>query len=267
MSIFNFKSYKKFCNDWVLQQPKAGRGQFRKMALHLNVNPVIITQVLKGDRNFNEEQAYELTQFLGLSSVETDYFLLLMKYEKAGTYKLQKYYLEKIKVSQKNANEIKNRLPKDKLLSAEAKATFYSNWYYSGIRLLTAIPEYQSEESIANYFGMPLTKVREVVNFLVENNLCFRKKNKIICSDQSTHIDAKSPLVSRHHKNWREQSAVNMLKENDNNMFFTAPIVIDQETADYIKQELLSCIERLSKKSTKAPSEQLMCLNIDWFHI
>ncbi|MEZ4873629.1 MAG: hypothetical protein R2827_15590 [Bdellovibrionales bacterium] len=66
MEIFDFENYKDFTNNWVHSQPKKGRGIYRKMALHIGVNPVIISQVLNGDRHFSAEQTLEVTEFLGL---------------------------------------------------------------------------------------------------------------------------------------------------------------------------------------------------------
>lgn len=37
-SIYQFDNYKKFFNSWIENQPKKGHGEYRRLALHLNVS-------------------------------------------------------------------------------------------------------------------------------------------------------------------------------------------------------------------------------------
>ncbi len=177
MDLYSFSNYKEFTLKWIKSQPKKGYGQLRKLAQHLDINAVIVTQVFNGPRNLSVEQAFDATSFFGLNELESDYYLLLVQHERAGNYRLQDNFAKKIKELKTKATKIKSRLPKNKQeLSFETKALFYSDWFYSGIRLITAIDGFNSPEAIANYFYLPVRKVREVLDFLTENNLCIEKK-------------------------------------------------------------------------------------------
>jgi hypothetical protein len=46
---------------------------------------------------------------------------------------------------------------------------------------------------------------------------------------------------------------------------FTGPMVLSKEVAVEIRKELVSMIERVTKKVGPSKSEQLHCLNVDWF--
>ena len=79
MNVFEYKNYKHCVNSWISLQPKAGHGQLRQLALHLGVNSVVMSQVFRGDRDLTPEQALGVTQFMGLSELERDYFFLLVQ--------------------------------------------------------------------------------------------------------------------------------------------------------------------------------------------
>ncbi|MEZ4873627.1 MAG: hypothetical protein R2827_15580 [Bdellovibrionales bacterium] len=56
-----------------------------------------------------------------------------------------------------------------------------------------------------------------------------------------------------------------MDQQLEENLFFTAPVVIDSKTMQAMKDQILATIQRLTKKTASAPSEELVCLNIDLF--
>lgn len=70
MEIFDFTDYKKFIVSLLKLGPKKGRGSLKKMAEHLQVNSVVMSQIFKGDRNLNLEQAWELSEYFGFSELE-----------------------------------------------------------------------------------------------------------------------------------------------------------------------------------------------------
>ncbi|MBI1861558.1 MAG: hypothetical protein HYR96_11635 [Deltaproteobacteria bacterium] len=82
ISVFQYTEYKSF----VLEAARllGGRGQFRKMALHLGVHPTLITLIFRGDRHLTSDQAADLCSYLHLSEIESDYFVTLVELQRAG---------------------------------------------------------------------------------------------------------------------------------------------------------------------------------------
>src|SRR6185437_12471204 len=105
-SIFEYQSYKKFTHDWVKTMPKNGHGQLRRIAKHLGISSVSVSHIFNGPRDLSEEQALELGDFFGLSEVETDYLLLLVRLERAGTHKLKEQIKRKIAKAQSEAQNL-----------------------------------------------------------------------------------------------------------------------------------------------------------------
>lgn len=265
MTVFDYQNYKDFYLSYLQNLSKKGHGNFRKLAHHLNVSPVIVSQIFKGDRHLSLEQAYEATSFFGFNKMESRYFLLLVQKERAGTHKLKKELLEQIKELQEKAQNLQNRIPKITQLSEASKVTYYSQWYYGALRLFCDIAQGSTAEELAARFQLPITTVRRIVDFLLENSLCIEVKGRIQRTPLSTHLEASHPLVFRHHHNWRIKALQHMEQMNENNFFFTGPMVLSEEAIQQIRQTLVSTIEKVTKITVESRSETLACLNVDWF--
>lgn len=95
-SLFEYQNYVDFLREWIELRPSQGRGQISQMARHLNISSVSMSYIVNGQRNLSEEQAVELVEFLGLTDIESEFFLTLVQFERAGSKKLERIYLKKL---------------------------------------------------------------------------------------------------------------------------------------------------------------------------
>ncbi len=265
MNVFEFKDYKKFINSWISEQPRGGRGQIKKMATHLHVSTTLMSQVLKADKHFSLETASELTDYLGLNEKEVEYFILLVEYQRAGAFKLKKILEKKVVREQQAGTKLQNRLKNDRELNHEEKMQFYSSWLYSGVRLLSALPEMNTSKIISERLNVPLNLVNKIVQFLLEKNLCALENNKLTYGSYRTHVGSDSPFVVKHHQNWRIKGFHSMELRRDEDLFFTQPMALSREASEKIRLMLPGMIEQLHAISGPSESEVVRCLNIDWF--
>jgi uncharacterized protein (TIGR02147 family) len=265
MTIYEFEDYKKFLRAWIEAEPKAGRGLIRKMADHLRVSSTMMSHILSGDKHFSFEAANELALFIGLEDAESDYFLLLLSYAKAGSFSLQERFKKKIIAEQKKSKEVTKRVKADADLPETAKTIFYSNWLYAGVRNMTACPGMQNVDEIASHLNLPRASIKKVIDFLLRNGLSLEENGKIVPGPKQTHISHQSPLVSRHHQNWRLQGFSKMIDADEKNLFFTAPMSLSHETSELIRHKIPFFIEDMIKLVRPSKSEVVRCLNIDWF--
>ena len=138
IKLYDYTDYKDYINDWIQSLSKS-RGKYLELAGELGIHTTLISQIFKGERDLNQEQAYQLTEYLGFNDLEKEYFIDLVNYARAGSYKLEEHLLKKIKKLQSELSNIKSRIKHKKVLSEEDKALFYSNWFYSAIRLSTSV--------------------------------------------------------------------------------------------------------------------------------
>ena len=267
MSPFEFDNYKKYIVTRIEQMPKGGRGEFKRIAEKLHMHTTMVSQIFSGSKDLNLEQACLLCDYLGLTAFETDYFLALVQLSRAGTPRLKLQIQRQITALKKQSKQIVNRIPQDAALSEETKATFYSNWYYSGIRLLTSIEGYQDIDSISEYFELPKARVRQVLDFLLAHKLCVEKNGKFEMGPQLTHIDGESPLVQRHHFNWRIKAMQHYEKLNASEMAFSAPLSISEKDFAAVRELLVQFVKNLSDIVKDSDAEKVACLNLDWFEV
>ncbi|MDD4974826.1 MAG: TIGR02147 family protein [Bacteriovorax sp.] len=266
MSLFDYHDYKKYVNEWIEIQPKNGHGQLRKISQHLGINSVVMSQVFRGERDLTIEQALSVTQFIGLTTLERDYFLLLVQRARAGTNDLRKVFTKQLDDMKVASQALKNRI-KHEAFTDEDRATFYSHWYFSAIRLGVSIPEHNQLTKIADHLNLERSLVAKVVEFLLKNKLIVEKKNKLDMGPQVTHVGHDSPFVNRHHSNWRLQGLQAMENPREQNLFYTGPMAISHKACEEIRKNLIDTIEKTTKKASQSESEILYCLNIDWFKI
>jgi uncharacterized protein (TIGR02147 family) len=263
ISIYSFENYREFLATWLKSNGK--RGISGQMAKTMRISSTMISLILKGEKNLSLEQAADLADFLGMSENETDYFFLLVEINRAGTEVLKQKLGKKRKAMQKEAQKISSRVKKDLELTEESKAIFYSNWMYSGIRILSAIPNFQSVSEIAKRIAVPLPIAAGMIDFLIQHGLCKMQNGKITFGPLSTHEDSDSPHVNKHHQNWRFKSMQSMESRQNSDLFFTSPMALSAETALEIRKQLPTFIEEVMKKVGPSESEKSYCLNIDWF--
>ncbi len=265
MNVFEFRDYKVFLNHWIKEHPKGGRGQLKKMADYVGVSTTLISQVLKADKHFSMETAAEITEYIGLNNKETEYFLLLIEHQRAGAFKLKKILEKRLEREQSAGAQLKNRLKTDRQLSDDEKMQFYSSWMYSAIRILSAVPEMIDAKTISERLNIPLGLTSEIINFLLEKNLCVIENNKLTYGAYRTHIGKDSPFVVKHHQNWRLKGFQPMELRRDEDLFFTQPMALSKDAAEKIRLMLPGIIEQLHSIGGPSESEVVRCLNIDWF--
>ena len=175
VSIIDHSNYRTFIRKKFLEMPKKGYGQANKLALFLEVHTTLVSQVLKGSKTFTLEQGALTCDFLALTDLETEYFLLLVQLDRAGNESLRKFFKKQLQGLKEKTSELVNRLQSKKKLSEEKRAVFYSDWTYSAIRQLTAIKGFQSIDLLASYLDLPKKRTREIIDFLLAVGLCLEE--------------------------------------------------------------------------------------------
>lgn len=201
---------------------------------------------------------------MGLNHLETDYFLKLVQIERAGSEELKKVFVRHLTQIRLRANEVRARVAETKEITDRERATFYSSWQYSFVRLLTSIDQFQTPEQIAKRLNMSVSRVQEILDFLRSTGLCNESHGKYRRSEKNTHVDASSPLAVRHHQNWRNRAIELQERMTPEDLCFTAPVSLSSKDLSKTKAILLDAISEISKLVAKSPSEEIAYLGIDW---
>jgi hypothetical protein len=265
MKVFDFNDYKAFLKDRILEMPGSGRGFRLRMAEHLRIHTTLVSQVLNGPKHFTLEQAALLCELLALPRLEARYFLALVQSSRAGNETLRRQLASQLQELKAQGEELVHRLPPQKTLTEEAKGVFYSSWQYSAVRLCASIEGLRSAERIAEYLGIPPSRVARLLEFLLNEGLVVEQGGGLALGPPETHLEADSPHVSRHHANWRLRALERTPPLRTHELMFTSPLTIAREDMPKIRQSLVEAIDEATKVVLGSKPDTLACLNIDWF--
>jgi len=265
VSIYQFNSYKMFFNDWVARQPKNGHGEYRRLALALGVSTTLISQVFNGDKDISLEMASDICDYLHLNDEESEYFLLLVEMEKAGSFKLKNRLSKQIKDRKDRAKKLENRFKKETVLDESARQIYYSSWIYPALRILVDIPDLNDIEKISERLLIPKNQLLKFLEFMVKHNLIIQKQNKLKMGPSSVYLPATDPLANRNHQNFRNLAIQKMNFHNDESFYYTGLYSLSESVANELRKALPDFIEELLKKVKPSASETARCLNIDFF--
>jgi len=265
VKIYHFDSYKDYVNAWIQQQPNNGHGEYRRLALALGISTTMISQIFHGPKDLSLELACETMEYLSLDEDESDFFLLLVEFSKAGSVKLRSRLKRQIKERQEKAKKLENRLRKEHTLDDQSKQQYYSNWLYPGIRILTDLPEINSAEVLAERLQMPKNQILKMISFLLETKLIVQREGKLAIGPAHIYLPPTDPLSTRNLQNWRHLAFQKMNFQTDETFFYSGQYALSEEVAQHIRKTLPDFVESTLKLVRPSPSETVRCLNIDFF--
>lgn len=267
ISIYQYESYKSFFNDWVAQQPKKGHGEYRRLAMALNVSTTMISQIFNSEKDLSLELACEMSDYLLLRDEESEYFLLLVEHSKAGSAKLKSRLMKQIKDRQDKAKKLENRVKAATTLGDQEKNLYYSNWTFQAIRLLAELSDINSVDHVVDRLALPKNQVIKTLDFLIKNGLVIQKGGKLSRGPTHVYLPASDSLVPKHHWNWRQLGIQKMTFNSDDHFFYTGQYSLSEKLADQIRKQLPDFIKDIVERVKPSESETIRCLNIDFFDV
>ena len=267
MNAFDFSDYRLFIRSKVESSDRGGHGQYRKIADFLGIPSSLLSQVMSSRRELSMESASLICEYFGLRELEAEYFITLIEFERAGNESLRARKKAKLDVLRRSGMQLEERISHEKKLSETQKAIFYSQWFYSGIRLISSIEGRNNIESMSEMLKLPRSVVAQAVSFLIETGLCVEQNGQIRIGPMSTHVGNDSAMVVRHHLNWRLKIMNQLATPRDHELAFTGPAVISHEACVEIKKKILMLIDDWGHEVDQAKEQKLVCLNVDWFEI
>ncbi len=266
VNIFQYSDYKLFIIDFG--KKNEGRGFFLRLSKKLGVHPTLLSHIFKGEKNLSLDQAYKLSGIIELNFHETEFFLLLINYERAFDRELKNFYSEKIQGTQKSYQYMDYQLQEKDTMSYEEKALLYSDWVYLAIYHLLNLPEVYSIEKISSYFEIPFQEVKERIGDLERMGLVQQEEDGYKMLKKYSHIKADDKLIWNFHKSWRLKFFEKRSSLKDHELVFTGVFSSSKENILKVKREIQQLIESsMEKLKTEAPAEELMCLSLDWFNV
>jgi predicted transcriptional regulator len=129
------------------------------------------------------------------------------------------------------------------------------------------VPELKTKSAIASHFKLPLTLVSECLDFLITAGLAEFENGKYKVGSKRIHLSKDSPMISKHHTNWRMKAIQVYDRKSKDDLHFSGPMCISQDDALQVKEALLKTLESIEPTIAASKEENVFCLAIDFFQV
>jgi len=266
-NLFEYASYKKFINDLIRTYPSAGHGQRKLLAQFIGCQVAYITHVLSGERDFSLEQAEAAARYFSLSKLETDYFLNLVQENRASTVALRKYFERQLNEIRDRSKRLDKKLNFKDVLPDEAKLIYYSSWLYSAIHIALTVPSLRTVPALAQKFSISTAHTLEILEFLCKYGMAHKENNQYKTKAPLLHLEKGSPLVVRHHSNWRLRALSSLDEVQEKNFHYSLAFSISKKDVQRIHEQMIKSVMEVAEIIKPSKEEELMGLCLDVFHI
>jgi uncharacterized protein (TIGR02147 family) len=266
-NIFDFRDYKAYLNHVLSQMPSRGHGLRSRFAKHLRVQPGYISQVLNSGAHFSPEQAEDLNHFLNHTEEESDYFLLLVQLNRAGSVPLKQRIQKQMDLVLSRRADLQTRVQIKKRLSIDEQSRYYSSWQFAAVHILTTIPRFRTPDSISQALGLSTRRTKIVIEELTKIGLLEKKGQEFHPGETLLYLSNEAALISKHHCNWRVRALEALEEINDENLHFSVVTSISKEDRRKLRNFLAGAVEDFMKVVKSSSEEELHALNIDFFNL
>lgn len=174
MNIFDFDSYISYISKKIDFHNKK-RGYQSELARAAKCQTSYFSAVLQGKVFLTPDQASALCDFWSLTDAESEYFLGLVIYARAGSPSLKKRISKKLALLRDRGREVGSAieiLEGDSVpLSSEDRSFFHKNWLCAAVYGAARIDALKTTEEIARYLNISHDVLSIVVNRLEKMGL------------------------------------------------------------------------------------------------
>jgi uncharacterized protein (TIGR02147 family) len=267
-SIFDHVDYKAYLCEALLLRGGGKRGERTRLAQAVRCQTAYVSHVLNGSAHFSLEQAEHINRFLGHGPDPSAYFLLMVQAARAGTATLRAHFTGQMRALAEHQFVLKERLQFKRTLTREDQMVFYSSWHYGAIHALVAVPGCGTERGVAARLNIPLERAAEVLQFLLSVGLVQRgEQGTYAVGTTHIHLEADSPMISKHHANWRLQAIQSLDRVPGRDLHYSSVISVSQADVARIKEILVTAIEDIRAVVKPSADEAGFCYCVDLFEL
>lgn len=264
MDIFDFKDHFSYLKAKVSQEAGSW-GRKTQLSNYMGVQPAFLSQVLAGKYSLSLEQTDLANQFFGHSPEESDFFILLVSRDRAGTKSLQKFYTKHIDEIINKRLSLIERLGRREDVPDQVQNTYFSSWLYPMIHVMCTVEGLRTRDSIAKHLNLSLEDVDRRLDFL-EKSLMIQKINgQFVPTKKWIRLDRKSPHIVKHHTHWRLQAIQNLDTQREHDVHFSGVYSMDKKTAMAIQEQISVHLKSYTQLIESAPEEEVYIMSLDFF--
>ncbi len=264
-AVFEFKDYKEYLHE--VDDSGKYRAFRSLLAEAAHCQNAYISQVLNGSQHLSLEQADGIAEFFSFSLEEKSYFILLIQHARASKPSLKKFFADQIQTTVEKYLSLRSRVNTGESLSESDQITYYSEWFYSAIHVIVTIGKFRSTEAISQRLNLPLATVKKASEFLISCGLLAQKKGEITTGQKRLYLPGDSPLISRHHTNWRLHSIYSLSHATIGDLHYSSVVTVSTEDAETIREILIKAVQKTKNVVRSSSEEDIFSFSVDFYKI
>lgn len=265
MEVFKAKSYISFIKKQINDNHSV-YGYKAKLAEAMGAQRSYLSQILNEKVHITLEQAERLSRYWRLTSLESEYFLDLVSFDKAGSNELREIYSQRLNKMKNSQTTLAVRYEKENI-NIEHQAIYYSSWMYSAVHILLTVPTFNNIQQLSERLSVSPEIIHKILIQLEKMNLVKNEKNRWFSLDSNIHIGNNSMFNTINHKNWREKANLSSLSQSDGHIHYTSVYSLSLSDIQKIKEMILDCIDKTRKIVGPSKEEEVVCFNCDFFKV
>ena len=265
-NVFDYEDYKTYLRDRFETSGKT-RGLRTRLAEMLHCKNAFISKVLSGEFHFSLEASLQISEFLGHTTEEQDYFLLLVQHARAGSKALELHFERKLKAIRERRQLVRSRIKAGRALNEREQSIYYSSWLYAAIHTLASIPTLQTREALARHLAVPLEEIDLCLEFLIEAGVLVQKSGRLQIGSAQIHLGRNSPMIKSHHSNWRVRAIQALDQRSQTALHYSSVISLSQADWARVRELLLKSIQGVDEITGPSREEVALAFSLDLFRI
>ncbi len=262
-----YLDYRSYLKDKLKSIRQSHQLTQKDFAKHIVCQPAYVSRILKGQADLSLEQADATTEFLQLSDQKSEYFMLLVQYERAGRARYKDKLKKKLDIIKRKALNADQTFKASKSLSQDISSTYYSDWYYAAIHLMLTIPQIRTPKKIAAYLGLSVETVESVLDFLHKAKIVTKIGGEYLQNTDSFYLKKDSLMSQTAHRYWRLLELNSLIQPKEDDFHFSSIVTMSKKDVPLLKQKILDCIEGFRSVIKDSKEEDMFCYTFDLFSL
>ncbi len=272
MEVFDCDRYVEILK-LMMEENSSVRGYNSRLAEAASCHSSHLSHVLGERGHLTPDQALAIADFWQLPDLQSDYFLTLVEFERAGTERLRKKLRIRLDDIRKEGRRFHGRTAardeKPRVELSLADATKYcSHWYYCVIHCLIEVKAFRTEEAIAEHLNLSRTLVHHVLENLERMKLLARDENSgewyVL---QGVKYTGPDDLLTLMNSSQRLFASYRRELRNPDDMNVTIVTAIRKSELAAMREMLINCLKDMTKLSAfqenkEAETAMMICLDL-----
>lgn len=119
--------------------------------------------------------------------------------------------------------------------------------------------------AIAKYFDLSISKTAQVLDFLTSVGLVKSEGGIFTPGEVRIHLGHDSPMISKHHTNWRMQAVRSFERETAQELHYSGVISVSFSSLPKIRETMIRALEEVRKIVKDSDDETVYCYSLDLF--